>query len=199
MSEFIEFLSNCWQAVMNNKDQILVFFTSGQFIALLSSLFLLMRSRKATKENTLSIGTLKSAVDSNNLLANDVHNNLETCKRMEEIAGKLEASVKDLDSRVNSVLNVQTEKINAIIEVQSIVYSSIKDEKIRNTVNNLLLNAKYSETVTRNELKKQVEELRKEVAEKTSQLNSFVEKTTDTVKSIISDPVKEEYEEATRY
>lgn len=199
MSEFIEFLSNCWQAVMNNKDQILVFFTSGQFIALLSNLFLLRRSRKATKENTLSIGTLKNAVDSNNLLVDNVHSNLETCKRMEELAGKLEAGVRDLDSRVNSVLNVQTEKINAIIEVQSIVYSSIKDEKIRNTVNNLLLNAKYSETVTRNELKKQVEELRKEVAEKTSQLNSFVEKTTDTVKSIISDPIKEEYEEATRY
>lgn len=200
MNGFLEFLSNCWQAVMNNKDQILLFFTSGQFLALVVAIINLARGRKSTKQNTLSIGELKESVNRNEQLATDVNSTLKTCGELVKTNGKLVEAVENLDSRVNSVLGVQTEKINAIIEVQSIVYSSIKDEKVRNTVNNLLLNAKYSETVTRNELKRQVEELRKQVAEKTAELNKFVESTTNTVKSIVSEPGKEEsYEEITRY
>ena len=86
-----------------------------------------------------------------------------------------------------------------MLEVQSIVYSTIKDEKVRSTVNNLLVNAKYAETATRAELQKQVEELKAKVAEQVDQLNKTVETVSDSVVKIVKGDTEHTDETVTRY
>ena len=74
--------------------------------------------------------------------------------------------------------------MNAVLEVQSVVYSTIKDETIRKNVSGILMDAKYSETATRASLEAEVENLRKKVNEKIEVIKDVVEDTAVKVKKV---------------
>ena len=181
----IEFFYNIGVGIMENKDKILMFLTSSQFVGLVIALISLWRTAKSTKANTSSTNSLNQALLANDKNCKDSEAAYSNTEEIKTFLLKLSERLDAIDAKVDNKLNLTTEKINAIIEVQSIVYSTIKDEKVRNTVNNLLVNAKYAETATRAELKKQVEELKKEVAAKANQIAEFVSKTTNVVAAIV--------------
>ena len=91
-----------------------------------------------------------------------------------------------------------TTKLNAILEVQSVVYSTIKNEDIRNTVNALLVNAKYAETANRAKLRKEIDDLKAKVASQVTEVQATVEKASDVVKNIVS-PKAESTDNIVRY
>jgi hypothetical protein len=62
----------------------------------------------------------------------------------------------------------------------------IKDDNIRNTVNSILINAKYAESTSRAKLQQEVEELKQKVAEKMNEVSEQVDKTVDVVKGIVN-------------
>lgn len=175
----IEFLSNIGIWLWENRDGILVTLTSSQFLGIIASIVLIWRNSRHTTENTVSSNELNSSLKNN-------------VKVSEDAAGAKENSDKILTlfetfaAKVDNDTSLLTDKINAIIEVQSIVYSTIKDEKVRNTVSNLLMNAKYSETNTRMELKKQIEELKNQVVKKANEVSEFVEQASEAVAAIVS-------------
>ena len=187
-----EFFNSCWTWFLENKDSIVIFLTSTQFVSLVTVIFNLVKSNKAVGQSTMSSNKLNESLNTTNKIApiaEDVKTNTELLIKSQESQAEV---LKEMNNKLNETLNLQTEKINAIIEVQSIVYSTIKDEKVRNTVNNLLIKAKYAETATRAELEKQVEELKAAVAEQDKALNETVEKTANNVKTVVNTGVTPE-------
>jgi hypothetical protein len=181
----MEFFYNIYLGLMENKDQILMFLTSSSFISLVVALIGLWRTSKTTKANTSSTNSLKDALDANSKVVGNSDIAVSNTEEIKTFLLKLDERLAAFEAKVDNKLMTQAEKVNAIIEVQSIVYSTIKDEKVRNTVNNLLVNAKYAETATRAELKRQIEDLKKEVASKAGQLAEFVAKTSTAVAAIV--------------
>ena len=93
----------------------------------------------------------------------------------------------DLDAfkkETYDALDVLVQKMNAVLEVQSLVYSTIKDETIRKNVSGILMDAKYAETATRASLEAEVESLRKKVNEKIEVIKDVVEDTAVKVRKV---------------
>lgn len=182
----IEFFNNISNWFMTNKDAILLYVSSGQFLVIVGMIAEMVKVIKSVKNNTKSTGDLNSSVQENRKLLSRTES---VEKNTDEIA-KIQAEIKEQYSKswekIQEILELQTNKINTVIEVQSIVYSTIKDEKVRNTVNNLLTNAKYAETATRAELQRQVEELKETVADKVQQINELVNEKVEKVVSTVN-------------
>lgn len=181
----MEFFSNIWAGILENKDKIILFLTSSQFIGFLTAIVALYKSNKNTKANTKSANDLNDALIANTKNCEDSELAANNTAEIKMFLSKMDEKFNELETKLDSKLDAHTAKMNAIIEVQSIVYSTIKDEKVRSTVNNLLTNAKYSETATRAELKLQIESLKNEVAEKAAALAEFVNSTSNKVATIL--------------
>ena len=181
----MEFFYNLGLGILEHKDEIIMFLTSGSFVSLIVALINLRRASKDTKENTKSTNSLNSALLANQQSCEDSATASLNTANIINILSTLTSRLDAIEAALANKMTISEDKLNAIIEVQSIVYSTIKDEKVRNTVNSLLINAKYAETTTRTELKKQVEDLKKQVAEKAAQLADFVDKATGVVTAIV--------------
>ena len=86
--------------------------------------------------------------------------------------------VEKVNNTVISVVNstdVLITKVNAMLDVQSLVYQTIKDEATRTAVNNILTNAKYAVTAQRAELIKELNALKEETAKQNAENNARVE------------------------
>lgn len=193
----IEFVSNIGKWLMENKDQIILFFTSGQFTLLIAQVVVFVKTIKSTKTNTVSTNALNKSVATMNAAKEDL---TSTKKNSEDLLTKQNDTKETIDAfeaKFEEKLSMVTDKLNAIIEVQSIVYSSIKDEKVRNTVNNILVNAKYAETAARAKLQQELEELKAQVNAKVKDITNDVEKTTQHVSKALVGEVKND--EPVRY
>lgn len=161
----VEFFQNIGQWFTENKEAIVLFFSSIDFAALGAALFWLYKQKKSIEANTSETKQL------NTLLKDSEQHN----KDMEELKAEnheLKLQVEGLKSNEDLLLV----KLNAMLDVQSLVYATIKDESTRVAVNNILSNAKYNETATRNKLNTELEALRKKVAEQSKALEETVNK-----------------------
>ncbi len=195
----MEFLINIRSWFIINKDAIIGFVLSGQFATLIGALVLLVRNLKSTKNNTEQAKTLNQSLEANKALVDTSEIVKENSEFLKDAQDKLKNQVNEFEAKLDAKMAMVTDKINAMLEVQSIVYSTIKDEKVRNTVNNLLVNAKYAETATRAELQRQVEELKAKVAAQVEQLNKTVEIASDSVVKIVKGDGDTNEETVTRY
>lgn len=195
----MEFITNIGNWFVINKDSIIGFVLSGQFATLIGAVVLLLRNLKSTKNNTEQSKTLNASLEANNSLIDTSKITKENSEFLKDAQDKLKNQVNEFEAKLDAKMAMVTDKINAMLEVQSIVYSTIKDEKVRSTVNNLLVNAKYAETATRAELQKQVEELKAKVAEQVDQLNKTVETVSDSVVKIVKGDTEHTDETVTRY
>lgn len=195
----MEFLVNIGNWFVINKDAIIGFVLSGQFATLLGAVVLLIKNLKSTKNNTEQAKTLNQSLEANKVLADTSKITKENSEFLKDAQDKLKNQVNEFEAKLDAKMAMVTDKINAMLEVQSIVYSTIKDEKVRNTVNNLLVNAKYAETATRAELQRQVEELKAKVAAQVEQLNKTVETASNTVVKIVKGDTESNDETVTRY
>lgn len=185
-----EFIYNCYLWVANNYKEITMVLTSTQFISIISAIALLVKSMKKTDANTDTAKALTKRLEQND------HDTIVAIENELKVVNaenvRLKNDVIKFKTETMEALDVVTAKINAMIEVQSVVYSTIKNDNIRDTVNGLLLNAKYAETQTRKKLKQEVEELKVKVAEKFDDVMGEVEKTVNVVNAAVSDTKDED-------
>lgn len=167
-----EFFYSIWLWLAENIDAILLwlsaFATSGAGVNLL----VFLKTAKTTKENTNSTKELKESITE----VQSLHGQIT------ELTEKNEAMEAKLTEACN-ITDILLTKINAILEVQSLVYTTIKDEKTRVAVNNILTNAKYAITEQRAKLLEQLEALKEQV--KLSNLENQ-EKVTQAVQKAVS-------------
>ena len=194
----MEFINSCIRWVAENYKAILMAVTSTQFISLVSAIVLLVKSLRAGKDNTASTKALNETMEKTNgmsVTVDDINANV-TLLQGDNLTIKEE--LKRFETEQKEYLDNLTTKLNAILEVQSVVYSTIKNEDIRNTVNALLVNAKYAETANRAKLRKEIDDLKAKVASQVTEVQATVEKASDVVKNIVS-PKAESTDNIVRY
>ena len=96
-----------------------------------------------------------------------------------------------ITNKINSKLESEqvslTKKLNAVLDVQSIVYATIRDDNTRNAINSILANAKFNETAdeTRQKLMQEVEDLKAKLAEEMEKVKTMTEEASTKLEEIV--------------
>ena len=194
----MEFLTSCYQWVAENYEKIMMVLQSTQFASLVAGALFLWKTIVSTKQNTASSKKLDETVSKNNKMSeNVVHikNENEKLKAQNEalkstvqnFETKFDEFVDKINGRLESEQAVLTKKLNAVIDVQSIVYSTIRDDNTRTAINSILTNAKFDETAdeTRQKLMQEVTDLKTKLAEEMEKVKTMTEEASIKLEEII--------------
>lgn len=178
----VEFFTNIWNWLLDNKDEIIMFFTSSNFVAFISTIILLIKQLKSNDSIKVTNNKLNTSIAASTKAVTDLADAKNT---VTAIDGRLN-TLNDEVSAFQEVLNNLVTKMDAIVEVQSIVYSTIKDETIRNNVKGILLDAKHTGSKKLVELQEELEHLKEKLSEKVNDVAEVVENTAEKVKQTVS-------------
>ena len=178
MNEFLQmvtaFGNSIWTWLVEHKDEIYAFVMSGQFVSLIVALVTIFRQFKQVKLNTNSSQALNKTLANTNTMSTSVtqlDTNFQLLKaENDSLRSELKETENKLETENKDILN----KLNAIIEVQGIVYSTIRDDGVRQTVNTILNNARYSEQNFKESLEQQIDELKNNYAIELENINQRV-------------------------
>lgn len=189
-------LENIGKWFVENKETILAVLTAIQSSGLIGFIAWAVKSTKQVKLNTKTTETLNKSITCVDGLNGEVAEMKGVNKTLIEKCDYLENQMNDLQNSMDILIT----KIDAIIEVQSVVYTTIKDDKTRATVNNLLTNAKYAVTEQRKKLIDELEALRQQIKAQADAQKQLVEHAVNKAQSIVKvedAPVEEQV--VTRY
>lgn len=189
-------LENIGKWFVENKETILAVLTAIQSSGLIGFIAWAVKSTKQVKLNTKTTETLNKSITCVDGLNGEVAEMKDVNKTLIEKCEYLENQMNDLQNSMDILLT----KVDAMIEVQSVVYTTIKDDKTRATVNNLLTNAKYAVTEQRKKLIDELESLRQQIKTQAEAQKQLVEHAVNKAQSIVKvedAPVEEQV--VTRY
>ena len=189
-------LENIGKWFVENKETILAVLTAIQSSGLVGFIAWAVKSTKQVKLNTKTTETLNKSITCVDGLNVEVTEMKDVNKTLVEKCEYLENQMNDLQNSMDILLT----KVDAMIEVQSVVYTTIKDDKTRATVNNLLTNAKYAVTEQRKKLIDELEALRQQIKAQAEAQKQLVEHAVNKAQSIVKvedAPVEEQV--VTRY
>ena len=174
-------LENIGKWFVENKETILAVLTAIQSSGLVGFIAWAVKSTKQVKLNTKTTETLNKSITCVDSLNGEVTEMKDVNKTLIEKCDYLENQMNDLENSMDILIT----KIDAIIEVQSVVYTTIKDDKTRATVNNLLTNAKYAVTEQRKKLIDELEALRQQIKTQAEAQKQLVEHAVNKAQSIV--------------
>lgn len=177
----IEWFQSIGNWVVTNKDAIVTTLSAIATSGVGVNLWQFFKNRKIVTENTKNASELVAALKENELLKPAVAKVEEILSTVKEKQVALEKKVIDSINGIDTLVT----KVNAILDVQSLVYQTIKDESTRIAVNNILTNAKYAVTEQRAQLIKELNALKEENARITAESNAKVEESVAKATSII--------------
>ena len=194
----MEFLNNCYQWIVENSEKIIMVLQSTQFASLVAGAVFLWKTIVSTKRNTASSEKLDETVSKNNKMSGDVSEirkenqtlkkqNDELKERISEFEKKFDEFTNKINSKLESEQVSLTKKLNAVLDVQSIVYATIRDDNTRNAINSILANAKFNETAdeTRQKLMQEVEDLKVKLAEEMEKVKTMTEEASTKLEEIV--------------
>lgn len=189
-------LENIGKWFVENKETILAVLTAIQSSGLIGFIAWAVKSTKQVKLNTKTTETLNKSITCVDGLNGEVTEMKDVNKALIEKCEYLENQMNDLQNSMDILLT----KVDAMIEVQSVVYTTIKDDKTRATVNNLLTNAKYAVTEQRKKLIDELEALRQQIKTQAEAQKQLVEHAVNKAQSIVKvEDTKPEEQVVTRY
>ena len=174
-------LENIGKWFVENKETILAVLTAIQSSGLIGFIAWAVKSTKQVKLNTKTTETLNKSITCVDSLNGEVAEMKDVNKALIEKCEYLENQMNDLQNSMDILLT----KVDAMIEVQSVVYTTIKDDKTRATVNNLLTNAKYAVTEQRKKLIDELESLRQQIKTQAEAQKQLVEHAVNKAQSIV--------------
>ena len=174
-------LENIGKWFVENKETILAVLTAIQSSGLVGFIAWAVKSTKQVKLNTKTTETLNKSITCVDGLNGEVTEMKDVNKKLIEKCEYLENQMNDLQNSMDILLT----KVDAMIEVQSVVYTTIKDNKTRATVNNLLTNAKYAVTEQRKKLIDELEALRQQIKTQAEAQKQLVEHAVNKAQSIV--------------
>ena len=177
----MNWLENIGKWFIDNQETILAVLTAIQSSGLIGFIAWAVKSTKQVKLNTKTTETLNKSITCVDGLNGEVAEMKDVNKTLIEKGEYLENQMNDLENSMDILIT----KIDAIIEVQSVVYTTIKDDKTRATVNNLLTNAKYAVTEQRKKLIDELEALRQQIKTQAEAQKQLVEHAVNKAQSIV--------------
>ena len=181
----LEFLGNIWNWIIGNKDAIVTTVTSANFISMIGAIVITIRTSKQSKKNMSVSETLNNSLTANQSLSGTIDEVREDGKVNVEYNKILREKVDLLEDKMDNFEQNIIAKTDAIIEALQTAWSSIKDDNIRTTVAGILTNARYRETNKIEEMKVQMEELKKQLLEQSERMKKQVVDTVDEVKVVM--------------
>lgn len=191
----MNWLENIGKWFIDNQETILAVLTAIQSSGLIGFIAWAVKSTKQVKLNTKTTEVLNNSISCVDGLNGEVVGLKDVNKELIEKCECLENQMNDLQNSMDILLT----KVDAIIEVQSVVYTTIKDDKTRATVNNLLTNAKYAVTEQRKKLIEELEALREQIKTQAEAQKQLVEHAVNKAQSIVKVEDKPEEEVVVRY
>ena len=191
----MNWLENIGKWFIDNQETILAVLTAIQSSGLVGFIAWAVKSTKQVKLNTKTTEALNNSISCVDSLNGEVVGLKDVNKELIEKCEYLENQMNDLQNSMDILLT----KVDAIIEVQSVVYTTIKDDKTRATVNNLLTNAKYAVTEQRKKLIEELEALREQIKTQVEAQKQLVEHAVNKAQSIVKVEDKPEEEVVVRY
>ena len=188
---------NIFQSIGNwlleHWKTILLTLTMTDVAAIGTAIFTFVKGRKTSKQNFEATTSLQNSLQDVNDTKQAVLANSEAVKSMTVEINTLKEDNKLLKQQ-NETLLIQS---SAMLDVMSMVYSTLKDEKLRNNVHNVINTAKYAEDSKITALTEELNSLKRKIAEDADKLKQDVsEKATDvqnTLSSAVSKPVNTRY------
>ena len=162
----VSWFENIYLWFVENRESIVAFVTSGTFFTVVASLTAYIKSAKATNKNTNELQEVGKAITNNNNISNDVTDVKDGVQTNNANIIKCNNSLELLDQKFKEFSESMLCKVNSMLEVQSIVYSTVKDDNIRNSVNSILTMAKNADTISKAQLQEELDELKSKLAEK---------------------------------
>ena len=191
----MNWLENIGKWFIDNQETILAVLTAIQSSGLVGFIAWAVKSTKQVKLNTKTTEALNNSISCVDSLNGEVVGLKDVNKELIEKCEYLENQMNDLQNSMDILLT----KVDAMIEVQSVVYTTIKDDKTRATVNNLLTNAKYAVTEQRKKLIEELEALREQIKTQAEAQKQLVEHAVNKAQSIVKVEDKPEEEVVVRY
>lgn len=172
----VEFFQNAWQAIKDAWPEFSTVFSTGTFATALTAVIALIKQRKTIKSNTAISTSLSEALSDVPLLKNATEKATDfvgkVMDRVDVVVGKVDNFTDKVDAFAERVLTLES-KISGIADALSVVYSTIKDDTVRNTVQNILTNTKYTDERNKYQMTKELSELQVLLAEGKSQLQAL--------------------------
>lgn len=185
----MNWFQSIWQWFVDNKDTIFGWLTSANVTGLLTAVLVFVKQHKSIIANTTSTNDLKNAMKEYEKFTDKLNSTFTT---VQNIVGEL----KEFKQSVADNINIQdtiVSKLDAVLNVQQLAYSKLKNEDTRDAIDNIIINAKYKEQGTRAELINEITKL-KENSEKLSlEYQKLVENTSAKLQDI-AEPAKEHKE-----
>ena len=178
----IAFVNNIISWVTNNWPGILATLSTFDLAGLITAIVVIRKGNKNTSDNTNSTTALNKSIEENNELNKELKGAIKDNETMREQMQVLENSNAELTSKLEDM----SKKMSSILDVMSLAYSTIKDGTIRNAINNIITDAKYTASATRAELEQQVQDLQDAVKQETERVLDSVKNTTDKVKKLMN-------------
>ena len=162
--------------------------TSASTITLITALIGLKKQNKVVENNTNSTETLNKSV----LELEDVKNEIKTNTESNTLLVNEVERLKTENEALKEKLELVDNKLVAVLDIMSVVYSMHRDGVVRKTVSNIVSTAKFNDIATKDELTKQIQELESEVQAETEKLKESVTKKAERVKNAINNENKNE-------
>lgn len=175
------FFTNIWGWILEHKEEISTFFMSGQFVSLVTAIVMLIKNAKQIRSNTSSTEALNSTLTNTNTMSGQIASLEKSVTSLEKENAGLRDELEKTKNAITTDNKLIANKLNAILEVQSIVYSTIRDESVRQTVNTLLNNARYSDKNFKEQLQTEIEAIKTEFESKMNDMSKAVNETINNV------------------
>lgn len=179
----IEWFENIWAWIMSNKDNIVTIVSGIDFTATAAVVFALIKTVQSFRKNTASnngvstaLRDVKFANESVNSLKGDVSDVKTELLNNNKVVEVYNKELSDIKETFKDFVITTESKFNALMEVQSLVYSTIKDDTIRKSVQNVINNAKHNASNAKTELVSDISKLKSEMQSKIEEFSSLIDK-----------------------
>lgn len=193
MNTIVAMLSSFWDFLQRNKDGIVAIMSTVDVVGISAGVLALIKTIITVRSNTAATNSLIKSNDQLQSListVDDTNTKVVECQTtLAEVMSAIDFDDKEIKTKCDDLRN----KLNSIVEAQTLVYSTIKDENIRRAVQGHLVAAKYSEPNVKEKLDAQVEELQSKLNQVVEEIKAVGIDTADAIRHVsATDPAKSE-------
>lgn len=186
-----EFFQNIYAWLAANSNKIVAFLTSANFLAMLTLVVNTIRTIKTNKGVAITSTDLKNELTESSKNRSVIASIKGVSETIKDVTEATKTAIDETKALLDKELLTVTNKVNAMLEVQSLVYSTIRDDSLRQTVSNLLNTARYSDANTKEQLQSEIDSLKKALNDKMEEVNQTMSDAIDKVQTVVSTPVEQ--------
>lgn len=186
-----EFFQNIYAWLAANSNKIVAFLTSANFLAMLTLVVNTVRTIKTNKGVAITSTDLKNELTESSKNRSVIASIKGVSETIKDLTEATKTAIDETKALLDKELLTVTNKVNAMLEVQSLVYSTIRDDSLRQTVSNLLNTARYNDANTKEQLQSEIDSLKKALNDKMEEVNQTMSDAIDKVQTVVSTPVEQ--------